>query len=238
MWTRTFVRWRFVGLLLLLILSFFLTSCFRIVRPEDNPESNSDNHKPVIVTGILMAYGGAIAQWSDNVTISDLGPNVAKLQIPPGGPSEVPHAYVALDNVIPTINDIEKLESKYFVLPHSTCDFSPYFCICIDLDGDGTGCDEFIIGGFTEEITKNQWSTLSPPKWRIVSHGYEEKYSLDEVKNILGNEPIVRIRVSVGSWDTEKSMTVYVDGIVVNDTTYNLEPGELSPQGNQPFVND
>lgn len=238
MWTRILVRWRFVGFLLLLMLLLSLTSCFRIVRPEDNPESDSYNHDPVIITGVLMAYGGAMAQWSDIATISDLGPNVAKLQIPPGGPSEVPYAYVALDNVIPTVNDIEKLEAQYFILPHSTGDFSPYFCICIDLDGDGTGCDEFIIGGFTEGITKNQWNTLSPTKWRIVSHGSEEKYTLDEVKNILGNEPIVRIRVSIGQWDTEKSTTVYVDGIVVNDIIYNLEPDELSPQGNQPFLDD
>jgi len=238
MWTRTIVHWRFVGLLILLMLSLSLTSCFRIVRLGDDTESDSNNHNPVIITGVLMAYGGAMAQWSYNVTISELGPNVAKLQIPPGGPSEVPYAYAALDNVIPTVNNIEKLEAQYFILPHSTCNFSPYFCICIDLDGDGTGCDEFIIGGRTDTITKNKWNILSPTKWRIVSHGYEEQYTLDEVKNILGNEPIVRIRVSIGQWDTEKSTTVYIDGIVVNDTIYNLEPGETSPQGNQPFLDN
>ena len=237
MWARALVRWRPVSLFLLLILALFLTSCFQIVRPE-NSESGSDNHNPVVITGVLMAYGGAMAQWSDNVTLPGLGPNVAKLQIPPGGPSEVPYAYVAMDNVIPTVNDIEKLEAQYFIFPHSTCDFSPYFCICIDLDGDGTGCDEFIIGGCIEGITRDQWSVLSPVKWRIVSHGYEEKYTLDEVKNILGNEPVVRIRVSVGSWDTQKGTTVYVDGITVNNTIYNLEPGELSPQGNQSFLDD
>lgn len=221
--------WRLLSLLLLLIISLFLTSCFRIVRLVDNPESSSDNHNPVTITGVLMAYGGAMAQWSDIVTISNLGPNVAKLQIPPGGPPQIPYAYVAVDNVVRTVDDIEKLQTKYFILPHSTCDFSPYFCICIDLDGDGTGCDEFIIGEGAEIAAKNQWNTLSPASWTIVSHGQEEKYTLDEVKNILGNEPIVRIRVSIGQWDTERSTTVYIDGIVVNDTTYNLEPGELSP---------
>jgi hypothetical protein len=229
----TFVKPKWVILVLLLILSVSLNSCYRIIRSEEIPADDG----PVMITGVLMAYGGAMANWSENDSVPGMGPNLVRLQISPGGPPEIQYAYVAIDNVIPTLNDLEKLQAKYFILPHSTLDWSPYFCICFDLDGDNTGCDAFLLGEMTSPNPKNQWNTLEPSTWSILGmEGEGESFTLEELKGIHGNKPIIRIRVSVGTWDTLKSLTVLMDGITINDTIYNLEPGELSPQGNQPFV--
>jgi len=231
--TRLPVMQKWSILLFLLTILVLLSSCYRIVRSE---EILTDDDRPVTITGVLMAYGGEMAQWSEYTSVPEMAPNVARLQVSPGGPPLTQHAYVAIDDAIPTLNDVEKLEAKYFILPHSTLDWSPYFCICFDLDGDGTGCDEFILGGMPPPVPKNCWNTLSPTSWSILGQDEGGPYTLNQLKDILGDEPIVRIRVSVGSWDTLESLTVLVDGITINDTVYNLEPGDLSPQGNQPFV--
>ena len=222
--TRIFIRWLFVGMLLLLIISVFSTSCYRIVTPGVNPTSDSTNPNPIPITGILVARGGAMAEWSDTVVKSHFGPNSAKLQIPPGGPPLAPYAYVGIESPIATVNDLDKVAAQYFVPPHTTSDFTPYIVIGLDLDGDGSGCDDFIIGGVAEGMpSKGSWNTINSNGWRIVSQGWTE-YALDEVKGILGSKAICRIRVSVGMWDTTEGMVAYVDGLTVNDTTYNLEP--------------
>ena len=226
---KTLLQEILVSMLLLLISSVFSTSCYRIVTPEVNSTSDSTNPNPIPITGILVARGGAMAEWSDTVVRPHFEPNSAKLQIPPGGPPLAPYAYVAIDSPIATVNDLDKVTAQYFVPSHTTSDFTPYIVIGLDLDGDGSGCDDFLIGGVSEGMPKNQWNTVSPTKWRIVSQDWTE-YALDEVKSVLGSTAICRIRVSVGMWDTTEGMVAYVDGLTVNDTTYNLEPDVSSNQ--------
>ncbi|MFX1475904.1 MAG: hypothetical protein ACFFCO_10575 [Promethearchaeota archaeon] len=221
--TKIFIRWLLLGVLLLLILSLLLTSCYRIVRPEGNPTSASANPNPTPITGILVARGGAVAEWSTTMVKPHFEPNSAKLQIPPGGPPLVPYAYVAIDSPVATVNEIEKIEAQYFIPTHVTSDFTPYVVIGLDLDGDGSGCDDFIIGGESGAMPKNQWNSISPSKWIIVSEGGTE-YTLEEIRGRLGNQSVIRIRVSVGMWDTVEGLVAYIDGLMVNNTTYNIEP--------------
>ena len=224
---RTLISWLFFGVFLLLIIIVSSNSCYRIVTPEPTSPSSSSNPTPTLITGHLVARGGAMAEWSDVVVKSHFGPNSAKLQIPPGGPPGVPYAYVAIEKPVATVNDLEEVATYYFIPPHVASDFVPYIVIGLDLDGDGSGCYDFLIGGASEDMPKNQWNTVSPTKWRIVSQGWAE-YTLDEIKNILGDTAIVRIRVAVGMWDTAEGMVAYVDELVVNDITYNLEPAVSS----------
>ncbi|UCC16449.1 MAG: hypothetical protein JSU58_08780 [Dehalococcoidales bacterium] len=207
----------------------------------------TSEEEPVHVTedteifgAVLMEYGGGIAEWVENSSTVGFGPYLAKLHIPPGAPSGVTcEAYVGVDNIIPTLNDIDKLEAKYFSLPGSTSMWTPYFCICFDLDGDGLGCDEIIIGydntvldNKTDGTKKNQWNILTADYWQIISHGYEVSYTFDELKEILGDERIMRIRVSVDSRYDDNNWLIYVDGLTINDTVYNLEPAKPLPQDN------
>ena len=221
--TRILIFWLLVGVLILLIIWVSSISCYRIVIPEAASPSSSSNPNPTLITGHLVARGGAMADWSDVVAKLHFGPYSAKLQIPPGGPPGVPYAYVAVDKPVATVNDLEGLSAYYFIPPHVAGAFIPYIVVGLDLDGDGSGCDDFLIGEASEDVPKNQWNTVRPTKWRIVSQGWTE-YTLAEVKSLLGNKAIVRIRVAVGIWDTAEGMVAYVDGLAVNDITYNLEP--------------
>jgi hypothetical protein len=135
---------------------------------------------------------------------------------------------VAIDNPVATVNEIEKIEAHYFIPAHITSDLRPYIVICLDIDGDGSGCDEFIIGGESDVTPKNQWNTVSPTRWRIVSEGWTQ-YNLEEIRGRMGHQPVIRLRVSVGMWDTTEGVVSYVDGLTVNNTTYNLEP-DVSPE--------
>ncbi|UCC16450.1 MAG: hypothetical protein JSU58_08785 [Dehalococcoidales bacterium] len=222
-----------VTLLIMILLLVSLSSCYRIVRSE---EISQDDDTPVIATGILSAYGGASALWLKEETLPGFGPNLAKLQIPPGSPTSL-HAYVALENAISTVSDIEKIEVKYFILPHSTCEYSPYIRICLDLDNEGKGCDDLIIGVRTSGVLKGRWNILTHTDWQIVSRGYEESYTLDEVQNILGDEPVLQIQVLIDAQFGDKNIVVYIDDLTINDIEYNLEPVGTKPQGNQPFSN-
>ena len=225
--TRILIPWLLVGVLILLIIWVSSISCYRIVAPEAASPSSSSNPNPTLITGYLVARGGAMVDWSDVVVKSHFGPNSAKLQIPPGGPPGVPYAYVAIEKPVATVNDLEEIATYYFIPPHVASDFKPYIAVGLDIDGGGSGCDDFLIGGASGDMPKNQWNTVSPTKWRIVSQGWAE-YTLDEIKNILGDTAIVRIRVAVGMWDTAEGMVAYVDELVVNDITYNLEPAVSS----------
>jgi len=124
---------------------------------------------------------------------------------------------------VATINDIEMLAFDYFVFPHSTHDGPPYIIACLDLDGDGIGCDDFVIGSGHMGTPKNQWSTIAPMKWRIVSNGFTS-YTLDQIKDLVGDVSILRIKVAVGMWGMTDGLVTCIDGLVVNGTTYNLEP--------------
>jgi hypothetical protein len=135
---------------------------------------------------------------------------------------------VAIDNPVATVNEIEKIEAQYFIAPHVTSDFRPYVVICLDIDGDKSGCDDFIIGSESGVKPKNQWNTVSPTRWRIVSEDWTE-YTLEELRSRMGNQSVIRLRVSVGMWDTTEGLVAYVDGLTVNNTTYNLEP-DVSPE--------
>ena len=220
---RMLLRWLWVSVFLLLALLLLSVSCYRIVRPEENLTSPSTNPNPTPITGILVARGGAMAEWSTTTVKPQFGLHSAKVQIPPGGPPMVPYAYVGIESPIATVNDLEKIAAEYFIPSHIVSDFRPYIVICLDLDGDGSGCDDFIIGDESGKTPKNQWNTISPTKWRIVSEGWTE-YTLEELRSRLGNQSVIRVRVSVGMWDTTESLVAYIDGLTVNNTIYNLEP--------------
>ena len=221
---RRFISlWRCIGTLALLVPLLSLVSCFRIVDAKPLPTQTAVSLGPTLVAAHLTERGGATAQWSSTQVKPGFGPNSARLQIPPGGPPGVPFAYVAIRSPVATVNDIEMLAFDYFVFPHSTSDATSYIIACLDLDGDGIGCDDFVIGSGNEGMPKNQWNTKTAIRWRIVSHGFTS-YTLDQVKDLVGDVSIIRIKVAVGMWGEMDGMVTCIDGLVVNGITYNLEP--------------
>ena len=220
---RILPRWLLISVFLFLALLLLLVSCYRIVRPEENMISSSTNPNPIPITGILVARGGAMAEWSTTTVKPQFGLHSAKLQIPPGGPPMVPYAYVGIESPVVTVSEIERIEAQYFIPSHVISDFRPYIVICLDLDGDGSGCDDFIIGDESDKTPKNQWNTINTTKWRIVSEGWTE-YTLEELRSHLGNQSVIRVRVSVGMWDTAEGLVAYIDALTVNNVIYNLEP--------------
>lgn len=212
---------RYLTVVLFALLATLVAAC---AQPESTrtptPTLTPSSKSPSV---FLSARGGATAEWSNAVVMKpNFEPNSARLDIPPGGPPEVPYAYVAIDSPVATVNDIDSVSVQYYLHPDSTLDFAPYFVIDLDTDGDGSGCDDFLIGG-GDNGPKNQWNTLNATRWRVVSQGFVY-HTLAEVKDLVGSTPILRIKVAVGHWGTLEGLVVYVDNLVVNGTTYNLEP--------------
>lgn len=116
-------------------------------------------------------------------------------------------------------------------------DVIPHVDIWIDIDNDGVD-DQWLLGIGPDAITTGTWVqvTFASMTWYDAMGtrhtGAYTDFAAAKADWNLTNDVVIGIGVAVGSsasWAQDQNQTFYVDDLVVNGTTYALEPG---PVGN------